>query len=99
MKTIILSTLAAAGLALSVNSAFAVDINGDKADQRAAVLSVIASQATPTADRSFYSVTTTEVQNNAAERAADLSVAASQPASVQFTDVEKSGQIDAFFRR
>lgn len=97
MKTIILSTLAAAGLALSINSAFAVDINGDKADQRAAVLSVIASQATPTADRSFYSVTTTEVQNNAAERAADVSVMTGKPRAVEFTDAQKAAQISSFY--
>jgi hypothetical protein len=97
MKTLILSTLAAAGLALSVNAAFATDINGNKADERAAVLSVIQSQAAPTADRSFYSVTSTVVQDNAAERAADLSVANSTPTAIEFTDAQKNAQIQSFF--
>eukprot|EP01036_Dinobryon_divergens_P056693 gene56693-75705_t len=92
MKTLILSTLAAAGLALSVNTAFATDINGNKADERATVLSVIQSQSAPTADRSFYSVISTVVQDNAAERAADLSVVTSKPTAIEFTDAQKSAQ-------
>jgi hypothetical protein len=97
MKTFILSTLAVAGLALSINAASAADINGNKADERAAVLSVAQSQAAPSADRSFYSVTSTVVQDNAAERAADLSVANSSPAAIEFTDAQKKAQIQSFF--
>lgn len=97
MKTLILSTLAAAGLALSVNSAFAVDINGNKADERAAILSVFQSQGAPKADRAFYSVTSTSVQDNAAERAADVSVMTSKPRAVEFTDAQKAAQISSFY--
>jgi hypothetical protein len=97
MKTLILSTLAVAGLALSINAASAADINGNKADERAAVLSVIQSQAAPSADRSFYSVTSTVVQDNAADRAADLSVMTSKPTAIEFTDAQKIAQVKSFF--
>jgi hypothetical protein len=80
MKTLLLSAIATATLALSINAASAVDINGDNAAYRAADLSVI--QSTPVEGRSFFSAPAFNGDINgdtATYRAADLSVIQSKP--------------------